>query len=119
MADLSTPMTPQDHVLCMCALALVNAPYHTEDCVAKEKMFLSILADVIDQAGENPKVQAVQAAAADLLQRPRHPSPPVMLRMALADWAEWRLGLALAAIENRPDPDTPNPKEEADHAKEK
>jgi hypothetical protein len=93
MADINAPMAPADHVLCNAALVLSLTRH-------PEPGRLDMIRDILARAAEHPgggsaKVEAVRLAALAVIRLPRDPIIALRLEQALADWAEWRLGLAL------------------------
>lgn len=105
MADLNTPMSSADHVVCMCALVLVLQRFPESQ---ETKMLCQILEiEGAKASALNPKVQAVAEAADDLRRAARQPwkrgstdwaAAEWRARGALRDWAEWRLGVALDQV---------------------
>lgn len=99
MADISTPMSPADHVLCTAALALVLQRFPDPK---ETPMLLEVLAkEAAKASAQNPKVAKV-AGAVEYLRAVAdrgHPgewaAAKGFLQDALQGWAMWRLGVAL------------------------
>lgn len=102
MADLNTPMSAADHVVCMAALVLVLQRFPSQ---AETDMILAVLETEGAKASAlNPKVQAVAEVADHLRNAAQRPgqrgstdwaAAEWRARGVLRDWAEWRLGVAL------------------------